>query len=70
VPRGKPVILSFERTTDRTCATEVVFRLGGKRTETKLPLGRKVEIPLTFSTVGQITYACAMDMVVGTITVR
>lgn len=70
VPVGKPVILAFHRKTDRTCATEVVMTVDGTRIEKKLPLDEVVELPITFRTAGKVTYACAMDMIRGTITVR
>jgi len=46
------------------------FANGGKRIETKLPLGQPVPLRLTFPTAGTVTYACAMDMIRGTITVQ
>ncbi len=70
VPAGKPVRLVFHRTTDKTCATEVVMTVAGKRIEQALPLNRSVELRMTFPTAGTITYACAMDMIRGTITVK
>jgi thiol-disulfide isomerase/thioredoxin/plastocyanin len=70
VPRGRPVTLVFTRKTAATCATEVVLELGGKKIEKKLPLDQPVELTLTFPNAGTIKYACAMDMVRGTITVR
>ena len=44
--------------------------IAGKRLERALPLDRPVELTVTFPTAGTITYACAMDMVRGTITAR
>jgi thiol-disulfide isomerase/thioredoxin len=69
VPAGVPVVLTFERKTDQTCATEVVLTVDGTRIERELPLDQPVEVPLTFSTPEVITYACGMDMLHGTITV-
>jgi len=70
VPVGEPVVLVFERKTEQTCATEVVMTVDGVRIEKELPLGKVVELKITFPTKGTITYACAMDMIRGTITVK
>jgi len=70
VPRGKPVLLRFERKVDRTCGTEVVMVVDGKRIEKELPLDTPVELALTFGTAGIVKYSCAMDMIRGTITVK
>ncbi|MDB4960121.1 MAG: hypothetical protein JWP01_120 [Myxococcales bacterium] len=70
VPRGTPVTLRFERTTERTCATEVVLDLDGKKIVKDLPLHQHVDLTLTFAQAGTVSYACAMNMVRGTITVR
>jgi thiol-disulfide isomerase/thioredoxin len=70
VPRGRPVTLVFERKTAKTCATEVIFVADGKRIEQALPLDKPVAIKLTFKAAGTIKYACGMDMIRGTITVR
>jgi plastocyanin len=70
VPRGKPVILTFERRVERTCGTEVVMVVDGKKIEKDLPLDKPVELALTFRTAGTVKYSCAMDMIRGTITVR
>lgn len=60
----------FERKTAKTCATEVVLVADGKRVEQALPLDTPVAIKLTFKAAGTITYACGMNMIRGTITVR
>ncbi len=70
VPRGKPVILRFERQVERTCGTEVVMVVGGKKIVKDLPLHTPVELALTFRTAGTVKYSCAMDMIRGTITVK
>lgn len=71
VPRGKPVVLVVTRKSDKTCATDMHFRLpDGSRIAKQLPLGTAVEIPLRIETPGTITYACGMDMIHGTIVVR
>ncbi len=71
VPAGKPVTIVFERKTDQTCAKEVVLDTGdGTKIEKQLPLDTKVEIATTFPKAGKLGYACAMDMMKGTITVQ
>ncbi len=70
VPRGVPVTLRFTRTSAKGCGTEVLMTVDGKPIKKDLPLDQPVELTLTFSTAGVINYACAMDMMRGTITVR
>jgi plastocyanin domain-containing protein len=71
VPAGKPVTLVFERTTDETCAKQVIMTLDdGQKIEKSLPLNTPVEIAATFSKLGKLTYACGMDMMHGSITVQ
>lgn len=70
VPRGKPVILRFERQVERTCGTEVVMVVDGQTITKDLPLGKPVDLAITFGTAGVVKYACAMDMIRGSITVQ
>ncbi|HEU0033743.1 MAG TPA: cupredoxin domain-containing protein [Kofleriaceae bacterium] len=70
VPRGTPVTLRFERITEKTCATEVVIELHGKKRVQDLPLHKPVDLTLTFDQPGTVTYSCAMNMLRGTITVQ
>ncbi|MDX2089696.1 MAG: cupredoxin domain-containing protein [Kofleriaceae bacterium] len=71
VPAGKSVTLVFTRKTDQTCAKEVILAMAdGTKIEKPLPLGEPVEIATTFSTSGKLAYACAMDMIKGTVTVQ
>lgn len=70
VPRGKPVVLRFERRVERTCGTEVVMVVNGKKIEKDLPLNKPVDLALTFPTAGTVKYSCSMDMIRGTITVQ
>ncbi len=70
VPRGKPVVLRFERRVERTCGTEVVMSVEGQKIVKDLPLNKPVEIALTFGTAGTVKYSCSMDMIRGTITVE
>jgi plastocyanin domain-containing protein len=70
VAAGKPVTLVFTRKTDSTCAKEVVIPLDGQKIEKPLPLNEAVAIEVTFPKAGQVTYACGMDMVKGTVLVQ
>jgi cobalt-zinc-cadmium efflux system membrane fusion protein len=65
---GVPARLTFLRTTDKTCGTEVVFpSLNIKRA---LPLNQPVQIELTPSTTGEIAFACGMNMLHGSVVVQ
>lgn len=68
VKAGQPVTLAVTRKTDRTCATELVLKEYG--INQKLPLNETVHIQFTPNQSGQLTYACAMDMIKGTIVVE
>jgi len=69
--RGTPVVLVVTRKSDKTCATDMHFRLpNGARIDKQLPLNTAVEIRLRIDTAATITYACGMDMVHGTIVVH
>jgi Cu(I)/Ag(I) efflux system membrane fusion protein len=70
VPSGKPVTLVFTRKTDSTCAKTIVIPVDGKKLEKVLPLNQAVELTVTFPKAGQITYACSMDMVKGSVVVQ
>jgi thiol-disulfide isomerase/thioredoxin/plastocyanin len=70
VPAGRPVTLRFLRTVQGTCATEVVMEVGGKKLVKDLPLNKPVELTLTFPRPGRTGYACAMDMIRGSITAQ
>jgi plastocyanin domain-containing protein len=68
VKAGEPVKLVVTRKTDRTCAKEIVIRdLGVNQ---PLPLDKPVTVEITPQKPGAIRYACAMDMIAGTITVE
>ena len=62
---GKPVTLRVTRVTDKTCATEIVFKDPPLRHE--LPLNTPVEVTLTPTKAGEIPFSCAMNMVGGVI---
>ena len=65
---GTPSRLTFVRTTDATCATEVAIpSLNIKRA---LPLNQPVEIEVTPEKSGDIAFACGMGMFRGTLVVQ
>jgi cobalt-zinc-cadmium efflux system membrane fusion protein len=65
---GTPARITFVRTTDKTCGTEVVFpSLNIKRA---LPLNEPVVIEFTPAKSGEIAFACGMNMLHGTIVVQ
>ena len=65
VKAGRPVKLVVTRKTERTCATDIVVKEYG--ISRPLPLGQAVEVTFTPRRAGPIRYACAMDMVAGTL---
>ncbi len=60
---GRPLTLRFVRTTDQTCATEVVFEHEGIKKA--LPLNQPVDITLTPQ--GEIAFSCGMGMLRGAV---
>jgi plastocyanin domain-containing protein len=69
VKKGEPIKLLITRTTDVTCAKEIVVDEYAIRTE--LPLNKPVVVSFTPSKTGALRYGCAMDkMVGGVITVQ
>jgi RND family efflux transporter MFP subunit len=65
---GTPARLTFLRTTDKTCGTEIVFAsLNIKRA---LPLNEPVVIEFTPAETGAIAFACGMNMLRGTVVVQ
>lgn len=65
---GAPVQLTFLRTTDKTCGTEVVVpSLDVRRA---LPLNEPVVIEFTPTRSGEMAFHCGMNMLDGTIVVR
>jgi cobalt-zinc-cadmium efflux system membrane fusion protein len=65
---GAPARITFVRTTDKTCATEVVFpSLDIKRA---LPLNEPVNVEFTPRQAGEIAFACGMNMLKGTVVVE
>jgi plastocyanin domain-containing protein len=66
--RGRPLTLVVTRTTDETCATEIVIPEANVSTD--LPLGQPVTITFTPERTGELRYSCAMQMFQGVIDVR
>jgi RND family efflux transporter MFP subunit len=65
---GTPVRITFVRTTDKTCGTEVVFpSLNIKRA---LPLNEAVAIDFTPEKAGDLAFACGMNMLSGVVAVQ
>ncbi|MQA29004.1 MAG: efflux RND transporter periplasmic adaptor subunit [Luteitalea sp.] len=65
---GVPARLTFTRTSDKTCATAVVFESLNIRRE--LPLNVPVTIEFTPDKAGEIAFACGMNMLRGTVAVQ
>jgi len=67
---GQPITLVVTRTTDRTCATEIVLKDAHLDIHRDLPLNKAVEITFKPSKTGDLTYACGMDMFKGIVRVE
>ncbi len=65
---GQPITLAITRTTDETCGTEIVMPALG--INTPLPLNQRVEVTVTPADTTDIAFACAMDMLKGTLIVE
>ena len=65
---GVPARITFTRTSDKTCATAVVFASLNSRRE--LPLNQPVTIAFTPEKAGEIAFACGLNMLRGTVTVE
>jgi len=63
VKKGEPVTLVITRTTDATCATDIVIDDYG--INTKLPLNKAVTVTFTPKTAGDLKYGCAMGKMIG-----
>ena len=59
--------MTFVRTTDKTCATEVVFP--ELKLEKKLPLNEVVSVELPTDALKTLTFQCGMAMYKGAIVV-
>lgn len=60
--KDEPVKLVVTRTTEQTCATELVMKDYG--ISTPLPLNTPVEIAFTPNKTGTLTYGCAMGQMI------
>lgn len=65
---GVPARVTFIRTSDKTCATSVVFSSLNIRRD--LPLNQPVAIEFTPDKTGEIAFACGMNMLRGTVVVQ
>jgi plastocyanin domain-containing protein len=71
VPKGGPgskAKITFVRTTDKTCATEVVFP--DLNLTTPLPLNESVAVEVPSDTARTLTFQCGMAMYKGALVVR
>ena len=66
--KGGPGTLTFLRTTDSTCAKEVVFKELGIKKE--LPLNTPVKIDVPTDKDRDLTFACGMGMFESTLTIQ
>jgi plastocyanin domain-containing protein len=65
---GTPARITFVRTTDKTCGTEIVFpSLNIKRA---LPLNQPVTIEFTPAKTGKIAFACGTNMLRGLVVIE
>jgi plastocyanin domain-containing protein len=60
--KGQPVELTITRTTDHTCATEVI--LEEHDINVPLPLNQPVKVSFTPEKAGELTYGCAMGKMI------
>ena len=65
VPAGTAVVLEFKRTTDETCAKEIVVPSLGIRKA--LPLNQVTEVALPAGPAREIPFVCGMNMLKGTV---
>jgi plastocyanin domain-containing protein len=68
VKAGEEVKLVVTRKVERTCATEIVFP--ALKIAKKLPLETPVVVELGAREPGELRFACAMDMIAGTVLVE
>lgn len=64
-PAGKPVRLTFTRTSDDGCGQQLVFPAQNLRRD--LPLDQKVSVDLTMPASGNVAFTCGMDMMKGSV---
>ncbi|MBL8914528.1 MAG: cupredoxin domain-containing protein [Archangium sp.] len=65
---GQQVTLVVTRSVEKTCATDIVLKDFG--ITQPLPLNKPVEVTFTPTKAGQVRFACAMDMVSGSLKVE
>jgi plastocyanin domain-containing protein len=63
IPKHEAVTLVFTRTTDKTCATELLFPASGEKHD--LPLNQDVKIWLPAGQPDTVRFTCGMSMVEG-----
>jgi Cu(I)/Ag(I) efflux system membrane fusion protein len=68
VKKGQPITLEFVRTTDGTCAKEIVVPALNVRKP--LPLNTPVDIPIPADEAKTFAFACGMGMFKGSVIVR
>lgn len=68
VKKGQPVEMVVTRTTDRTCAKQIVIKDAGISRD--LPLDKAVTVSFTPAKAGKVRYACSMDMIAGVLVVE
>ncbi|MCC6213517.1 MAG: cupredoxin domain-containing protein [Polyangiaceae bacterium] len=64
-PAGKPVRLTFTRTSDDGCGAQLVFPTLNLRRD--LPLDRQVSVDLTMPASGNVAFTCGMGMMKGSV---
>ena len=62
VKKGEPLLLKVTRTTDKTCANEILIE--GTDLNVPLPLNQVAEVRFTPAKTGSIKYGCAMGMMI------
>ena len=67
VPPGREVVLRFTRKVADTCATSVLVQ--GDPVKHMLPQDKPVEVRLTSPKIGEVRFACGMDMYRGAVVV-
>jgi plastocyanin domain-containing protein len=69
IRKDRPVTITFERMTEKTCATDVVFPALRKGYD--LPLHKPVEVTLTAAEVGDtLKFNCSMNMIHGVLVAK